>query len=86
MTLFSYYFKNFSFTFLFIATDIITMLTLLLLLLITVFVNAPGAVSIGHVLFVLAFILTSVIAVVVASMSFICGSAAMVCDAHCLGL
>ena len=46
---------------------------------IMIFVNAPGIVSICHMLPVLAFILTIVVAAVVASMSFICGSVTMVC-------
>ena len=46
---------------------------------IIVFVIAPGVVSICHVLFVLAFILTIVVTVVVANMSFICVT--MVCVA-----
>ena len=78
MNLFSHYFINFSFTFLFIVTSIITMVSFIVIM---VFVNAPGVVSICHVLFVLAFILTIVVAVVVASMSFICGSVTMVCSA-----
>ena len=78
MNLFSHYFINFSFTFLFIVNSIITMVTLIVII---TFVNAPSVVFICHVLFVLAFILTIVVTVVVSSMSFVCGSVTMVCGA-----
>ena len=74
----NHYFLNFSFTFLFIVTSIITMVSFIVIIF---FVNAPRVVSICHVFFVLAFILTIVVTVVVASMSFICGNATMVCSA-----
>ena len=78
MNLFSHYFKILVLLFYLL---LLGLLPRLLFYVIFVFVIAPGVVFICHVLFALAFTLTIVAAVIVATMSFVCGSVTMVCVA-----
>ena len=77
MNLYSHYFINLISLFYLLLLILLPWLLFAFIVLL-VFAIAPGVVFICHVLFVLAFILTIVVAVVVTSMSFICDSVTMV--------